>query len=109
MWTCLPGTERAKHSYLGIQALEQVLSQRGKVAEALQGGVEEAGVAKVAKPRAHPVHPLPLEAGLDATVGVELLLRGAADRREGVGGGDGSNEREGERTAGGGREESPMK
>lgn len=50
----------AKQAYLSVQALEQVLGQRGEVAEALQGGVEEAGVAQVAEPRAHPVHPLPL-------------------------------------------------
>lgn len=70
-------SERARKRatlYLGVQPLEQVLGQRGQVAEALQGGVQEAGVAQVSEAGAHPVHLLPPEAGLDTRFRVDALL-----------------------------------
>lgn len=40
---------------------EQVVGQRRGVGQALDGGVQEAGVAEVVQPRSHAVNPLPLQ------------------------------------------------
>lgn len=53
---------------------EQVAGQRRGVGQALEGRVQEAGVAEVVKPRSHAVNPLPLQR--QPLRGEEHLLRG---------------------------------
>lgn len=53
---------------------EQVAGQRRSIGQALEGRVQEAGVAEVVKPRSHAVNPLPLQR--QPLRGEEHLLRG---------------------------------
>lgn len=53
---------------------QQVVGEGRRVGEALQGGVEEARVAQVVQPGAHPRHPLPPQG--QALGGEQHLLRG---------------------------------
>lgn len=52
---------------------QQVAGERRRVGEALQRGVEEAGVAQVVQPGAHPLHALPLQG--EPLGGEQHLLR----------------------------------